>query len=165
MKKKMNTAKKILILEGIFVLVVLAYVFFSTIPSQIYPLQGMAIKEPFDFKIKHGDEILISNDKNFTDFLVLKEGDRITLGAGKYFWKVRNSFRESEVMNFSVEGNVALDLTELNDSYELINSGNVVLNVTKIGEEKKASIIIDIGDSKSVEKDTNENVKFEGRQK
>ena len=157
----MNRTKKILTAEGIFVAMILIYLFFSTTPSQIYPLQGMAIKEPFSFKIKNAEEILISKDKNFTASFTLKKGEEVILEPGIYYWKVRNGFRESEIRNFSVEGYVALNLKELNESYELQNAGNVLLNVTKIGEKKKANIIIDIGESEFFEKD---NSVYEGRQ-
>lgn len=165
MKKKMNRTKKILIVEGAFIIGVLAYIFLFTNPAQIYPLQGMIIKEPnLNFEIENADEILISKNKNFPNQIILKKGEEILLEPGIYFWKARNDFRESEIKNFTVEELVALNLRELNESYELQNSGNVVLNITKIGEKKIANIIISIDGSEFFEKNAEEdNLTFEGR--
>ena len=60
MKTKLTTERKVLIVEAIFVVGILVYLFFSTMPSQIYPLDGMAIINPnFDIEIENGEEVLI----------------------------------------------------------------------------------------------------------
>ena len=163
MKKKISLEKKIVITETILIVGVLIYLFFSTAPSQIYPLQGMIITEPdFVFEIENGEDVVISIDENFTAPIVLKEGSEITLPPGIYYWKVRSEFRESEVQSFTIKGHVGLNLKERKENYELQNSGNVDLNVTKKKDGMTAEIILDVGQSKEVEKDDSE---YEGRQK
>ena len=163
MEQKMSKTKKILIAEAIFVTVVLIYLFFSTAPVQIYPLQGLVIIDPdFTFETKNGDEIVISIDKNFTVPIILEEGSDITLPPRVYYWKVKSKFRESEVRNFTIRTHVGLDLKERNESYELQNSGNVDLNVTKRKDGLTITgIVIDVGQSKEFEKD---NSIYEGKQ-
>ena len=160
--KKLNLEKKIVITEGIFVFGILIFLFFSTAPNQIYPLSGMTIVEPdFVFEIENSEEVVISSDENFTAPIVLKEGDDVTLPPGVYYWKVRSRFRESEVKSFTIKSHVGLNLKEREENYELQNSGNVELNVTREKEGFTTSMTIDVGKSEEVEKD---NSSYEGRQ-
>jgi predicted nuclease of predicted toxin-antitoxin system len=159
----MNKTRKILIAEGVFVLGVFVYIFLFANPSQIYPLQGMIIKEPdLNFEFKNAEEILISTDKNFVNQIILKKNEEILLEPGIYFWKVRNKLKESEIRNFTIEEVVAINLKETGEFYELQNVGTVNLNITKIGERNITDITIDIGDSEFFEKD---NSTYEGRMK
>jgi len=159
---EMNKTKKIVIGEAIFIIGVLVYLFFSTIPNQIYPLHGMTIIEPdFNFEIENGEEVIISIDKNFTNPIILKENSDIFLPPGLYYWKVKSMLRESEVRNFTVKGHVSLALKEREENYELQNTGNVDLNVTKKKEGITSNTILDVGESKEIEKD---NSSYEGRQ-
>ena len=65
---KLNKTHKVLIAEAVFVFGIMIYVFFSTAPNQIYPLQGMTISEPnFVFEIKNGEQVILSFDKDFTE--------------------------------------------------------------------------------------------------
>ncbi len=157
-----NKTKKIIVAETIFVVGVFVYLFFATAPSQIYPLSGMAIIESdFVFEIENGEEVLISFDEDFTEPIVLNESLDITFPPGTYYWKVRRGFRESEVKNFTIQGHVSLDIKERKENYELYNSGNVDLNVTK-KKGRITSIIIETGELEEIEKD---NSTYEGVQK
>lgn len=160
--KKINKEKKIIIAEAIFVAVVLVYLFFATSPNQVYPLQGMTIIEPdFNIEIENGEEVLLSVDESFANPIVLKEGSEITLPVGVYYWKVRSRFRESEVKSFTIKGHVGLDIKERSENYELQNSGNVDLNVTKEKKGLTSSMTLDVGQSEEVEEDDS---KYEGEQ-
>jgi len=155
--------KKILVAEVIFIVGVCVYLFFSTAPRQIYPLSGMTVIEPdFVFEIANGESMELSINENFTNSIILWEGSDITLPPGTYYWKVRSNLRESEVKNFTIQGYVSLDIKEREENYALYNSGNVDLNVTKENEESTEEIVLDVGESKDVEKDDS---KYEGRQK
>ncbi len=163
MKTKIITERRVLIVEAIFVVGILVYLFFSTMPSQIYPLDGMTIIKPnFNIEIENGEEVLLSLDEDFTNPIILKENSEINLPLGIYYWKVRNKFRESEVRTFTIEGHVGLDIKERPENYELQNSGNVDLNVTRKNEGVVSNMEIDVGKSEEVEKDDS---KYEGRQK
>jgi len=160
--KKMSLRKKIIIAEAIFVIGALIYLFFSTTPSQIYPLHGMTIIDPdFVFEIENGGEILISIDENFTDPLIFDEGSEFTLPPGTYFWKVKGGFKESEVRNFTIQGHVVLNIKEENQTYVIKNEGNVDLNVTKKTGSFISEIILEPEQSEEIEN----NSSYEGGQK
>ena len=72
---------------------------------------------------------------------------------GLYYWKVRNGFRESGVQNFTIQSHVGLNIEEREENYELQNSGNVELNVTKEKSGIVSEIVLDIGEFTEVEKD------------
>lgn len=166
MKEKTKLTKlerRIILLEGIFVIGVFVYMFFSTAPSQVYPIHGMTISEAdFNIEIQNGEQVLISTTEDFANPIVLGEGAEITLEPGTYCWKVRSKFRESEVKNFTIEGIVGLDILERPENYELQNSGNVNLDVTKEKGGITSSITLDRGASKEVPKD---DASYEGEQK
>jgi hypothetical protein len=150
----MNKTKMILIVEGVFLLVVISYLFFSTAPRQLYPIQGMTISEQdFSFEIENSEEVMLSTDITFENYITLKEGDKITLPPGNYFWKVKNRIRESEVNNFTIESMAGLNINQREGKYEIENSGNVDLNVTKNNSLFTFSTFITVGDSKEFEKD------------
>ncbi len=161
-KSKTNKTKKILIIEGFLIFGILIYLFFSTSPNSIYPFSGMTISENnFSFEIENGYEILISKTSDFENAFVFKEGDSVTLPPGLYYWKVRNNFRESDVKNFTIESTIGLDFYEREENYELENSGNVDINITKKNNDSTSSEILDVGESAKYEKD---NSTYEGRQ-
>lgn len=149
-----SKTKKILVAEAVFVVGVFVYVFIATAPSQIYPFSGMSIIESdFAFEIENGEEVLISFDESFTEPIVLDGGSDVTFPPGIYYWKVRKGFRESEMKNFTIQGHVSLDIQERKENYELYNSGNVDLNVTKKKGRITNIIILDPGESEEIEKD------------
>jgi len=149
--------KKFFIAEAVFVVGVFVYFFFSTAPSQIYPLSGMTIIDSdLVFEIEHGEEVIMSFDEDFTNPIILNESSEITLSPGTYFWKVKKGFRESEVQNFTIQGHVSLDIEES----ALQNSGNVDLNVTKKKKGRITRITLDVGESEEVENNT----EYEGEQ-
>ena len=155
--------KKVLIAEVFLVAGIFIYLFFSTAPNQVYPLSGMTILEPdFVFEIENGEQVLISIDEEFTNPVVLGEGSDITLPPGLYFWKVKSKFRESEIKNFTIQGHVGLDIKTREENYELQNTGNVDLNVTRKKSGLTSEIILDVGEFKEVEKDDSY---YEGSQK
>lgn len=154
--------RKIIIAQAVFVIVCLGYIVIANSPNQVYPLQGMSISEPdFNFEIENGEEVLISVDKEFTNPFVLSEGEKITLPPGTYYWKVRGKFRESEVKSFEIVGQVGLDIKKRAENYELENSGNVEMNVTKEKDGKVSSMTMDVGEITEVEED---NSIYEGEQ-
>jgi len=162
-KKKISLEKKVVIAEIIFVVGILIYVFFTSAPSQISPLQGMTILEPdFVFEIENGEEVWISTNEEFSNPIILSEDGGTSLPPGVYYWKVKSLFRESEIKTFTIQGHVGLNLKTREENYEIQNSGNVDLDVTKKNEESMEDFVLEIGESEEFEKDDSS---YEGVQK
>jgi len=164
MKNKLTkTEKKVITAEAVFVFASLIYLFLATAPSQIYPIQGMVISEPdFNIEIENGEQVLISSNENFENVIILGENSEITLLPGTYYWKVKGNLRESEVKTFTIASNVGLDILERPENYELQNSGNVNLNVTKEKGGITSSIVLDKGEFQEIPKDDSQ---YTGEQK
>ncbi len=155
--------KIILIIEFLFIIGVLSFLFIYTLPKQIYPLHGMTISNSdFLFEIANSDEIILSPDKDFLNSMFLKEGDEIILPPGTYFWKVKGMLKDSGIKNFTIQSEVSLVLKEKDGSYHLQNLGNVDLNVTKTqGDKITLGTILRVGEIQEFEK---EEAVYEGGQ-
>lgn len=154
--KQVGLEKKILMAEAIFVFGVFVYLFFSTTPNAISPISGQVVSDPdFAFEIENSDQIIISRDIEFTNPIILGEGDEILLPPGVYYWKVKGILRESEVKIFTIEGNVGLNLREGEATNRLENAGNVDAEVSG-----GITGTLGVGESIEVEKEQS----FEGEQ-
>jgi hypothetical protein len=150
--------KKFLVFEGLFVIAAIFYLFLANNPVGIYPLNGMTISNSdFSFEIENAKEVLLSIDENFSNPIVLNSETEVILAPGVYFWKVKNNFREGKVQSFTIQSQISLNLRDALDSYELINSGNVPLNITS----DKEGIILGVNEIKRVNKD---NLTYEARE-
>jgi len=162
MLKKMNTSRKILLADAVFILAIFVYLFFSNLPKAVSPVSGQVISDPdLTFEIEKGDAIWISTTPDFSDPIILKENSEILLPIGEYYWKVKNWLRESEVKTFKVESNVGLNLYNNGENYELKNSGNVDLNVDKKKGGITSSFPLEVDASKNVGNDSSN---YKGKQ-
>lgn len=162
MLKKINTSRKILLVDAVFILGIFVYLFFSNLPKAVSPVSGQVISDPdLTFEIEKGDTIWISTTSDFADPIILKENSEIFLTPGEYYWKVKNWLRESEVKTFKIETNIGLDLYNRGQDYELKNSGNVDLDVDKKKGGITSSFPLEVDESKELEKD---NSSYEGKQ-
>lgn len=152
--------RKFLLFEGIFLVLALFYVFFINSPNSIYPVSGMVISEDnFLFEIENSQKVILADNPNFENAFVLKEDSEITLPPGEYYWKAVSWLGESETSYFTIESNVALELEEDEDSYQLRNVGNVDVDVNK--GEVVGEFVLTPGQFKDIENET----VYEGEQK
>ncbi|MEK6945197.1 MAG: hypothetical protein AABW63_00180 [Nanoarchaeota archaeon] len=151
-KNKIGLEKKILIAEAVLVAGIFVYLFFLNSPQAISPISGQVVSDPdFVFEIQNGDKVYISLDEQFTDPIILQEGDEITLPPRIYYWKVKSLLRESEIKTFTIEGQVGLNLRTGQEKNILENSGNVAVAVKKTKGGITTSIPLEVGTSTEVE--------------
>lgn len=134
--KPKSATRKFLLAQAIFVLGVLVYLYFVNAPKALSPIAGKAVSEPdFIFEIENADTIILSRTPDFTDQIVLKNGEEIILPPGTYYWKVKNWFREGEVNSFVIEENTGFNIKDdvNEDLSEDYSYGNVDLNLENIG--------------------------------
>lgn len=169
----MSTKKIIIAIELVFVVLAVIYIL-SISPKQISPLDGMVITETdFDFEFENADTLIISRDENFSKAMIFNERFSVRLPPGTYYWKVKNRFRESEIRNFTIQGNVALNLEKRNAEddeeneiiYRVENVGNVDVNLTKKSGSMVGYAILGIGEELEISENKTENMSFEGRQR
>ena len=106
--------RMILIVEIVFVVGVLGYLFFGSYPKQILPLQGEVIMESdFIFEIENGNSVVVSMDKDFLDSFVLNEDSDFVFIPGIYYWKVIGDFKESGVRSFVVSEDTSINFRDV----------------------------------------------------
>lgn len=129
MKKNMvYLIDSILLIGSIFV--VMWAIGFSN-PLVIAPIDGYETTgNSILFSIKNAEKLIISNDINFSDSneYTLGENFSLDIKPGTYYWKVVG-VTESEIRTLTVKDSVILELVKTDNGYNVINSGNVNLNV------------------------------------
>ncbi|MEM4331057.1 MAG: hypothetical protein QW273_03565, partial [Candidatus Pacearchaeota archaeon] len=100
-------------------------------PLVISPVDNYETTEPILFKIENANRVLISKDKNFTNPIEIKfDGKKVTLEPGEYFWKAESlTGLKSEIRTLKVISKIELKIRKINDSFEVVNGGNVNLRV------------------------------------
>jgi hypothetical protein len=110
-------------------------------PLVISPIQNFETNENMVlFSIQKAERVLIDRNREFTnprEFLA-KDGLKIELEPGEYYWRAINSLGiESEVNKLTVISKIDLRLKEVFGGYEVVNAGNVLLNVDVYDEVEK----------------------------
>jgi hypothetical protein len=101
-------------------------------PLVIAPIDNYSTSETTVlFSIENADRILIDDNADFTtpEEYAVKDGAEINLEPGEYYWKAVG-VGNSEVRTLKIMSEVNLEMRDSGEgSYEIVNSGNVRLNV------------------------------------
>lgn len=113
------------------------------------------------FEFERGNVVLIDDNLEFSspEKIVAEDNLIINLKPGKYYWKLEGIL-DSNVREFTILSEINLKLKKLEDKYQIVNAGNVQLDVD-IYENKSlvGNVILDI-DEESIASGT----KFIGKQ-
>jgi len=101
-------------------------------PLVIAPLDNYETSErDILFSIEKAENLIIDDNIDFTtpDEYKIKDGLKISLEPGKYYWKV-TGILNSNVKILTIKSEVNLELRKIDDeNYGVVNAGNVQLNV------------------------------------
>jgi len=99
------------------------------------------------FEIVGEGDILIDDNLDFTspDVYRVKKDLVIRFEPGTYYWR----FEHGEIKKFTIESRIDLRLRESNGGFEVVNAGNVPLDVDvyENGEEFKERVRLGVGES------------------
>lgn len=125
--KKVYTIDGILIVGSIFVLIFL--IGYST-PLIISPVDELESKGDVLFSVENAEVILIDDNLEFTSpqEYVVSDDLEIKLEPGTYYWKAKGLL-ESDIRRLTINSVVDLRLKKRDKGYDLVNAGNVVLDV------------------------------------
>lgn len=152
-KKEKNKTRIFLLLQGVFVVGILFYLYFSSTPKAVL-ISGQSIVEPdISFSVSPGEKIIVSRDPEFINPIILEEGTELNLPPGVYYWKSKTLIRESEVKTFEIKENVGINLRIGDEKSILENSGNVEIDVEKQNKGITSGISLDVDESVEVEKE------------
>jgi len=157
----MKLNKYMIGMQVIFLLLVLTLILFLY-PKTEVNVSGNVVK----FDSAGANVIIISENPDFSNprYLDLSETDSVSfsLKPGKYYWKSDNGIIESFKGEFIIESKVGMIINRSEEESDLVNIGNVKINVTK---SKKGimigHVILEPDEGEEIEDD---NEKYTGRQ-
>ena len=100
-------------------------------PKVIAPLDELeTVETNILFSIDNAERILIDDNIDFTtpEEYFIGDGLKINLEPGTYYWKAVG-LRTSEIRTLTIKSLVSLELRESEEGFDVVNSGNVRLNV------------------------------------
>jgi len=126
MKKHM----KIIGVQIIFLIVILSVVYI------LYPKTNINLNgDLVSFKSVNANVIIISENPDFSNpvYLNISEKNNISLilQPGTYYWKSDNGIVQGLKNKFTIESEVGLNINRIENETDLVNIGNVKINVTK----------------------------------
>jgi len=130
------------------------------------PEDGFSTSRSVLFSFKHGNDLLIDDNIEFRNPKQFDVEDNLTIALepGVYYWMVKGTGNKtSEVREFTIKSRVELRLKKTEQGYQVVNAGNVNLNVD-IYENKEfvENIILEINKHEDFENVSE--TKFIGRQ-
>ncbi len=158
----MNKHIKVIMAQGIFLVLVLTVIYF------VYPKTEIIVNGNLvDFNSINANVIIISENPDFSNprYLDAEKGKKVSfeLRPGTYYWKADNGIIEGLENKFTIESEVGLGINKTENETDLVNIGNVKINVTKNKEGVMVGhIILEPEESEKIEDKPEE--KYTGRQ-
>jgi len=151
---------KTIILVQIVFLSLIGVAIFVMYPKVNLEVSGNLVR----FDSINAEVIMISKNSDFSNprFLDLREIKNISfeLEPGTYYWKSDNGFIQGFKNSFVIDSEVGLGINKTFEKTNLVNIGNIKLNVTKDGF-LTGEIVLEPGESEEIKED---NVTYFGRQ-
>lgn len=146
--------------QAVFLVLVIALLY-SFYPRANVDVNGNWIK----FNSINANVIMISENPDFSNprYIDLSEGKNLSLSLnpGTYYWKSDNGIIEGMKHEFTIESEVGLGINKTENETDLVNIGNVKINVTKGGDGVMVGhIILEPDESEKIEDKGN----YAGRQ-
>jgi len=121
---------KIIIAQMLFLVVILSVIYI------LYPRTEITLNKDFvSFNSINANVIIISENPDFSNSKYLDLSERknisLSLGPGTYYWKSDNGFVQGMKNEFTIESEVGLNINRGENKTDLVNVGNVKINVTK----------------------------------
>lgn len=144
-----------LILIALTIIAIASIISYSK-PLIISPIDDFATTNTsILFSFEKGNYIIIDDNEEFSSPEKIYARDNLVLNfkPGVYYWKVEGAL-QSEVRKLTIQSRVELKFVEDNGEYDIINSGNVPLNVSVYNSFiLTGSIIAEVGESVNVSGD------------
>jgi len=141
-----------MLLVGLSLVVVLGLVGYAR-PLVIAPADGLVTTDgAVLFVFEKAEIILLDDNIEFSspEEIYAEDNLVINLEPGNYYWKVKGAL-SSEVRQLTVNDVVALQLQSVDEGYEVVNVGNVLLNVDVYENGSLAgSRLLDVEESEEV---------------
>lgn len=126
----MNSHIKMIAIQGFFLILVVIVIFV------LYPRSEVSVNGNFvKFDSINSKVIMISENPDFSNprYIDFSERKNFTfnLAPGTYYWKSDNGIIQGLSHEFTIESEVGMDINRSKNETDLVNIGNVKINVTK----------------------------------
>lgn len=122
-------------------------------PLVIAPLDGeITTENEVLFEFEKADSVLIDDNLEFSSPTKINVEDNlvINLKPGVYYWKVEGLV-DSDVRRLEIVSEIDLKLKEIEEGYEVVNSGNIILNVYVYEDGIfKEKVVLNVDESEEV---------------
>lgn len=129
----MNTHIKIIIVQIMFLMIVVAGIYFVYPKAEVYVNGNLVKIVSVSAKV-----IIISENPDFTNPVYIDtektKNVYFNIKPGAYYWKSDNGIIESFSKKFTVNSEVGMKINRTGNESNLVNVGNVKINITK-GED------------------------------
>ena len=147
-------------MQAIFLVIVLIAVYF------LYPKTNIELDSTLvSFGSINANVIIISENPDFSNpryFEIENKNISFNLEPGTYYWKADNGIIEGLKKEFTIESEVGIGINRSENESELVNVGNVKINITKTEEGIMVGhIILEPDESEKIEDKDEE---YTGRQ-
>lgn len=149
--------KKIIAIQAIFLIGVFVFILFA------YPRTNVNVKgNAVMFDSINTNTITISENPDFSNprFIDINKNVTIYLKPGTYYWKAGNGLIEGLSGEFVIDSELGLAINRDENETNLVNVGNVKINVTKTGDIFVGYIILEPNETEKIEDKGN----YTGRQ-
>jgi hypothetical protein len=128
-----NKHKMMIVVQVLFLVIVITGIYFY------YPKTNVDLKDDWaTFKTINANVIMLSDNPDFSNprYIDLSERKNMTynLKPGTYYWKSDNGVIESVSHKFTINSTVGMEINGSSNESDLINIGNVKINVVKTGD-------------------------------
>lgn len=144
-------SKKIIMIEIIF-LVIIGISIFIFYPKMKIEVNGSNL----NFNSINANAVLISDNAEFSDarYVEIGKGEEVNLNLkpGTYYWKASNNYLEGMKQKIEIDSEVGM---KIENESELVNIGNVKINVTKNKDgELIGHVILEPEQAEKIENET-----------
>lgn len=104
------------------------------------------------FSFENSDSLLIDDNPEFTspEKINVKDSLVVRLSPGTYYWKTEG-ITKNEIRKLTILSEIGLKLKKIEEGYEVVNSGNLALNVEVYDNETMTEkIVLKVDESKNV---------------
>ena len=126
----MNKHLRIVIAQGIFLIIVVSALYFMY-PRAEVDVNGNSVR----FSSINANVIMISENPDFSNprYIDLTDIENISfnLNPGKYYWKSDNGIISGFKNEFTIDSKVGLSIIRTENESDLVNVGNVKIKVSK----------------------------------
>lgn len=139
---------KTIVFAQLMLLFIIGIVIYLVYPRTLFEINGNVVR----FDSMNAEVIILSENPDFSNprYIDVNGNVSLNLKPGTYYWKASNGIIQGLKKEFIISSEVGLEIEKENGT-ELVNVGNVKVNVTKEDGVMVGHIILEPNESEEIE--------------